>query len=293
MKRRNENMDKRRIRKIAAALAFALATATTAASAEDVADLKPAMLAINDFKVTNDFHYAKFERALSSHEDSKPQDWDMLVKLVMNEPTDWDKVALANLIANQIPYVDGTDGTYFSPLKGIKRGGVVCKDYAVFKYLLLKEAGYPIEKMALVIHQGLVKPDEGAHVVLLVEIDKKLWIANQYVRHVAANYYKDEGIRPEKFSALIRKRGVEALQTKWTDLDNEYTKLSLTPLDQYKYSNRLIFSVVNEFGVMQEKKGSKLFREVKMPKSKKKPRHSSNEGVKEASAKGGVWKRRT
>lgn len=222
---------------------------------QDISDLKPKMMNVEYFKIQQeDYRYQKMETAIEEHDAHKPIDWESLVDVVRNQDSDYMKVAMANLIANQIPYVDGTDGTYFSPLKGMKRGGVVCKDYAIFKYLLLKEAGYPINRMALLIHQSVLNPDTGAHVVLIVEIDKELWIANQFWNSTASSFYKDYKIKPAKFSKEIRKNGVAALKTDWDLTDNKYNKKSLTKLKDYAYTDRLILSVVNEYGVMSDKK---------------------------------------
>lgn len=237
--------------------------------AQEIADLKPAMMKVAYFQASdNDYRYQKLETAIESHEAHKPQDWDSLVDIVKIQSDDYSKVAMANLIANQIPYVDGTDGTYFSPLKGMKRGGVVCKDYAVFKYLLLKEAGYPTEKMALLIHQSVNDPTNGAHVVLIVEIESELWIANQFWKSTAGEFYKDYKINPSKLSQEIRKHGVTALKTDWDVKDNKYNKRSLTKVKDYQYTDRLVLSVVNEFGVMSDKK-YKLIEELTKKATKK------------------------
>ena len=236
-------------------------------SGQEISQLKPGIMKASFFtEAKTDFRVVKLENAIAQHEAQKPQDWNYLVELVKSQKDDYSKVAYANLIANQIPYIDGTDGSYFSPLKGIKRGGVVCKDYAMFKYFLLKEAGYPIDKMALLVHQSVENPKEGAHVVLIVDIDDELWIANQFWRSTSTSFYKEHSINPAKFSKQIKTEGVSALMTVFDVQNNKYNEASLTRLKDYRFPDRLVLSILNENGVMN----SKLLDTMKTIKSKRK-----------------------
>lgn len=257
------------MKKIIIALTLALSSPFAVAKSLDIAGVQTAMFNADYFQAKkSDFRFVKLETALKNHDTDKPQDWDTLVSLVSSQPTDYEKVALANLIANQIPYVDGTDGSYFHPLKGMKRGGVVCKDYAVFKYLLLKEAGYEVEKMALLIHQSVVDPESGAHVVLVIDIDDELYIANQFWTRIANNFYKTYGINKNKFSKEIKDKGVEALKVDF-DIESEYSKQSLTKLKDYAYKDRIVYSIVNELGVMSESKFRKAVQLKKLEEQKR------------------------
>lgn len=242
-----------KIKQLCLCLCLVLCSQSVLANKLEIASVNVSMLNQDYFKSTKqDFRFAKLETAVRKHEDEKPADWDELVEKVKSQPDDYSKVALANLIANQIPYVDGTDGSYFHPLKGMKRGGVVCKDYAVFKYLLLKEAGFDTEKMALLIHQTVLNSDLSAHVVLIVDIDDELYIANQFWKRVANDFYKKHKINRNKLSSDIKKNGVGALKTDF-DIESSYSKESLTKLEDYTYKDRIVFSIVNEYGVMVEK----------------------------------------
>lgn len=242
-----------KLKNIFLCIALAFASQTVLANKLEMASVNVSMLNQDYFKsIKQDFRFAKLETAVRKHEDEKPADWDELVEKVKSQPDDYSKVALANLIANQIPYVDGTDGSYFHPLKGMKRGGVVCKDYAVFKYLLLKEAGFDTEKMALLIHQTVLNSDLSAHVVLIVDIDDELYIANQFWKQVANEFYNTHKINRNKLSNDIKKKGVGALKTDF-DIESNYSKQSLTRLEDYKYKESIVFSIVNEYGVLVEK----------------------------------------
>ncbi|MGU4699200.1 hypothetical protein K6L09_21255 [Burkholderia cepacia] len=238
-----------------AALLIPFVALADGANGQDIAGLKPAVLQVAAFVPgEGNYRYQKLETAIEQHEAQKPKNWEFLVELVKNQPDDYSKVALANLLINQIPYVDGTDGTYFPPIKGFQRGGVVCKDYAVAKYLLLKEAGYPIDKMALLIHQSVLNPENGAHVVLIVDINGELWIANQFWKGTAAKFYADNHINPAKFSKEIKKNGIDALITDFDLADNPYNKKALTKIKDYAYTDRIVLNIVNEYGVLSDKK---------------------------------------
>lgn len=254
------------------------------ANQNTIADLKPQMLLASNFKEKPDFRLQKLEAAIEQHEEEKPQDWDTLVDIVKQariDHGDYAMIATANVIINQIPYVDGTDGSYFPPLKGFQRGGVVCKDYAVAKYILLKEAGFPAEKMALLIHQSVLDPENGAHVVLIVDIDNELWIANQFWNSTANEFYKDNKIDRKKFQKEIREKGVAALRTDiW--FDNKYNKKSLTKLRHYAYTDRLVLSVVNEYGIFQQAKFDAMQAKLEKLKANQKPKPQPKKKKQEA-----------
>ncbi|HDR9180217.1 TPA: arylamine N-acetyltransferase [Burkholderia vietnamiensis] len=199
-----------------------------------------------------DFRMEKLEKAISEHEAHKPKNWDQLVYLVKIQNSDYDKVAMANIIANQLPYIDGTDGSYMAPQTALERGGVVCKDYAMFKYLLLREAGFDTHKMFLTVIQSALNPVDGAHVFLTVDIDGKKWIANQFWASTANQFYASYKINPQKLSKNIKKNGIAALQLD-APLDSLYNKKSLTLAQNYGYADLQVIWLGNENGVYVEK----------------------------------------
>lgn len=114
--------------------------------------------------------------ALKQHGKEKPKGWEQLVALVRNEPTELGRLRIANGVINKVPYMNGTDGSYYHPAKLFTVGGV-CKDFVVAKYLLLKEAGYSLDSMRI----ALLTPKEGKeadpfHVVLVAKADGKDYV---------------------------------------------------------------------------------------------------------------------
>lgn len=113
-------------------------------------------------------------RLIAEHEQSKPLGWEKLVSRVMRSGVEDGELAMvktADALINETPYVDHTGGVYFSPKRFFERGGAVCKDYANVKYLLLRDAGYPVDRMRIA---ALMPSANGrasfGHVVLLVEV---------------------------------------------------------------------------------------------------------------------------
>lgn len=92
-------------------------------------------------------------KAMEEHARAKPAGWDALVERAKVEWAKGGERALfraVDALINDIPYVDGTDGTFFSPARLFSRGGV-CKDFVVSKYILLREAGYPAERLRIAV----------------------------------------------------------------------------------------------------------------------------------------------
>lgn len=119
-------------------------------------------------------------RAKYTHTHSQPAGWSDLVDAVRTERIErGDEAAarLANSLINQIPYVDGTDGTFFAPVRLFSRGGV-CKDYVTTKYLLLQEAGFAQDDLRIVVVAPSAHAPErsNAHVMLALRIDGVAWI---------------------------------------------------------------------------------------------------------------------
>lgn len=119
-------------------------------------------------------------RAQYTHTHTQPAGWQQLVDAVRNAHQQFgaeQAARLANSLINQIPYVDGTDGTFFAPARFFGRGGV-CKDYVTTKYLLLVEAGFSEDDLRIVVVAPSAHAPErsNAHVMLALRIDGKPWI---------------------------------------------------------------------------------------------------------------------
>ncbi|WP_321801191.1 transglutaminase domain-containing protein [Caballeronia sp. J97] len=116
----------------------------------------------------------RLREALRIHQTREPAGWTRLVAQVKGERSkagDLSAVLLADALVNEIRYRDGTDGSYYAPARFFIEGGV-CKDFAVAKYLLLRDAGFDIARMRLVALAPRYKntPDDW-HVILVVQIE--------------------------------------------------------------------------------------------------------------------------
>ena len=112
--------------------------------------------------------------ALRAHLTQQPAGWNRLVAQVREQRVkagDTAAVLLANSLINEIRYRDGTDGSYYAPARFFVESGV-CKDFAVAKYLLLRDAGFEIARLRLVSLAPRYNntPDDW-HVILVVQVD--------------------------------------------------------------------------------------------------------------------------
>lgn len=112
--------------------------------------------------------------ALRIHLTQQPAGWNRLVAQVREQRVkagDAAAVLLANSLVNEIRYRDGTDGSYYAPVRFFAESGV-CKDFAVAKYLLLRDAGFEIARLRLVSLAPRYNntPDDW-HVILVVQVD--------------------------------------------------------------------------------------------------------------------------
>jgi predicted transglutaminase-like cysteine proteinase len=110
----------------------------------------------------------QLRNAMADHVKSKPEGWGALVARAKDEWARGGDMALfraVDAMINDVPYVDGTDGTFFSPRRLLARGGV-CKDFAAAKYILLRDAGFPAARLRVAV---LTPRDQGGewHVVTL------------------------------------------------------------------------------------------------------------------------------
>ncbi|MDR6385357.1 transglutaminase domain-containing protein [Paraburkholderia caribensis] len=116
----------------------------------------------------------RLREALRSHLTREPAGWGRLVAQVRAERVkagDASAVLLADALVNEVRYRDGTDGSYYAPARFFAESGV-CKDFAVAKYLLLRDAGFDVARLRLVSLAPRYNntPDDW-HVILVVQID--------------------------------------------------------------------------------------------------------------------------
>jgi predicted transglutaminase-like cysteine proteinase len=116
----------------------------------------------------------RLRHAMRAHQQRKPAGWNRLVTQVRDARAnagDYPALMLANALINEIRYRDGTDGSYYPPARFFAESGV-CKDFAVAKYLLLREAGFDASQLRLVSLAPRYNntPDDW-HVMLVVQAD--------------------------------------------------------------------------------------------------------------------------
>lgn len=199
-------------------------------------------------KREKDTRFKNLTRALELHEQEKPVGWAELVKAIADEPDQLQKLKLANSIINKIPYKDGTDGSYYHPAKLYRQGGV-CKDMAVAKYLLLKEAGYRLDLMRLaVLSPRIDKPESAFHVVLVAQANGKDYVLDLLPAYLAEQERAKARTTKDKQIKTIREAGL--------DLDSVTEKELLNPkgfytLESYVSERGLVWAG-NEFGSREQ-----------------------------------------
>lgn len=206
--------------------------------------LEPIKMKQND----KDFRIQKFNKALAEHEKDKPLEWNLWVEKVKEQKDEYDMVSIATVLVNQIPYLDNTDGSYMTPEIALNRGGVVCKDFAMMKYLLLRDAGFDTDKLGLMIHDTTSNPSKPlAHVVLIAVIDDKVFVSNQYSATTQNSYFNSLKIHKDKFIKSIKKLGMDALNMDF-DTSSQWIKTALYPIEKYNHKNKKLYDVINENG---------------------------------------------
>ncbi|BAO88336.1 transglutaminase-like domain-containing protein [Caballeronia cordobensis] len=116
----------------------------------------------------------RLREAMRAHRQLRPAGWNRLVTQVRDaraKAGDDAALTLANALINDVRYRDGTDGSYYPPARLFAESGV-CKDFAVAKYLLLREAGFDASQLRFVLLAPRYNntPDDW-HVMLVVQAD--------------------------------------------------------------------------------------------------------------------------
>jgi predicted transglutaminase-like cysteine proteinase len=112
--------------------------------------------------------------ASGDSETCPPAIWQKLVAKLATLPLN-ERIALANDFFNRVPYiraeVNWGDAAYWeTPFEFLTRGGQ-CQDYAIAKYLALRESGVPEEQLRfVVVHDNYVGLD---HAITVVNLDNQ------------------------------------------------------------------------------------------------------------------------
>jgi len=99
-------------------------------------------------------------------------EWSHLVAVLTPMPLR-EKVIRANAALNGVPYVLSTrnwgrPNYWETPLEFLSYGGQ-CQDYAIAKYMLLRQAGVPADQMRIVVLRATARGED--HAVLVVNVD--------------------------------------------------------------------------------------------------------------------------
>lgn len=120
--------------------------------------------------------------------------WRALLKSLEGAPL-IEQLYAINRFANQYRYKPddrnwGRSDYWATPLEFLARSGD-CEDYAIFKYLSLRELGVPASRLRLVVLKDTLR--DLAHAVLAVWDDDQIWIldnvTNAVLRHDRLGHY--------------------------------------------------------------------------------------------------------
>ena len=192
---------------------------------------------------TGDGRLGNLTAALDSHRLIQPKGWSALVAKVRQKEGDIEKLALANKLINAVPFLDNTGGKWFSPAQLLKRGGGVCKDYAVAKYALLKDAGFDVDKLRIAsITPRLSYPNETTHVVLAAAPDgaEPVILTNKKLS-VEAREMREQGVTLQQRVKDVQKNGITE--------PNTGAGSELLPLAEYGRDRGVLWAG-NEAGVV-------------------------------------------
>lgn len=190
-----------------------------------------------------DSRYDRVLSAIDNHSKEQPSNWNDLVESVKVEQNPIEKLKLANSIINKVPYKDGTDGTYYHPAKLFKKGGV-CKDMAISKYLLLKDAGFNVDDMRLaVLTPRIDSPDSPLHVVLVAKDSNQEYVLDLLPKNLAEQELKSLKTTKKAQIMKIKEAGIDI-----NDVD--VTTNGFYELSKYKSERGLIWAG-NETGTKE------------------------------------------
>jgi predicted transglutaminase-like cysteine proteinase len=118
-------------------------------------------------------------------QDCEPAQWRMLVDEL--RPLDLrDKLERVNEAVNRYPYIPsqvnwGESNHWETPFEFFRKSGQ-CQDYAIAKYLLLREAGVPASALRLVVVRDTSLALD--HAVTVALVDGEAWLLDNQIRSV-------------------------------------------------------------------------------------------------------------
>ena len=111
--------------------------------------------------------------------------WQEMIREQSGRPT-LDQLDTVNRFLNDWRYKDdaknyGRRDYWATPMEFFRRSGD-CEDYAIAKYVTLRQLGFPAEQLRLVVVQDVVR--DLAHAVLAVYVDDQVYILDNLNRRV-------------------------------------------------------------------------------------------------------------
>lgn len=111
------------------------------------------------------------ETAVAASSQKRLKDWETLTERLRNVPLN-QRIEETNAFFNRLAYKSdarlwGKEDYWATPAEFLKRGAGDCEDYAIAKYITLRNAGVPESQLRLAYVR--YKPSFQAHMVLIVE----------------------------------------------------------------------------------------------------------------------------
>lgn len=111
------------------------------------------------------------ETAVAASSQKRLKDWETLTERLRNVPLN-QRIEETNAFFNRLAYKSdarlwGKEDYWATPVEFLKRGAGDCEDYAIAKYITLRNAGVPESQLRLAYVR--FKPSFQAHMVLIVE----------------------------------------------------------------------------------------------------------------------------
>ena len=97
----------------------------------------------------------------------------------------FERLKLVNEFFNAVTYVGEGTNDEWKPLKSFVKEGGDCEDYAVAKYVMLKEMGFSPADMRIAVVRNTITG--GAHAILVVDHGKDQYVLDNLQQHVVAS----------------------------------------------------------------------------------------------------------
>ncbi len=171
-------------------LCFGLTSTAHGAAAPKIfgsIEFKGSMKGLKQWLSVKDRHY-KDDILVKGSKLNHGTTWDSLMAKLEGKST-LDQLKIVNNFWNQWPYKQDpalykSPDYWATPSEFKKRSGD-CEDYAIAKYFTLRSAGFPMEKMRIVVVKDTIL--KLAHAILAVYVDDEIYILDNLSRNVLSH----------------------------------------------------------------------------------------------------------